>query len=143
MPHERGQTVEVWGTGTATREIPLCRDAAEGLSSRHGTLQLSEPSTMSRVLKSHPGPVSLIVEMTGSKGRLSGMKQNRDDNRERCSTPPGLKILWFLMATTLIRGRTQKRRSRGISSVTRSRLRLFFSGVKKGELSDVLWIRRH
>jgi len=63
--------IEVWGTGTATREFLYVEDAAEGIVLATEHYNLSEPVNLGAGFEiSIRDLVNLIVEMTGFKGKV-------------------------------------------------------------------------
>ena len=75
--------VEVWGTGTATREFLYVEDAAEGIVLATEHYNQSEPVNLGAGFEiSIRDLVSLIVEMTGFKGKVV-WDQTKPDGQPR------------------------------------------------------------
>ena len=79
----RDKQVEVWGTGTATREFLYVEDAAEGIVLATEHYNQSEPVNLGAGFEiSIRDLVSLIVEMTGFKGKVV-WDQTKPDGQPR------------------------------------------------------------
>jgi GDP-L-fucose synthase len=98
--------IEVWGTGTATREFLYVEDAAEGIVLATEHYNHSEPVNLGAGFEiSIRDLVSLIVEMTGFKGKVLWDETKPDGQpRRMLDTTRAEKYFGFKAKTSLEEG---------------------------------------
>ena len=83
-------TIEVWGTGRATREFFYVEDAAEAISLATELYNKSEPVNIGAGFEiSIRELAELIVHITGFKGKIVWNNTKPDGQPRRCSTVAG------------------------------------------------------
>jgi GDP-L-fucose synthase len=102
----RDKQVEVWGTGTATREFLYVEDAAEGIVLATEHYNQSEPVNLGAGFEiSIRDLVSLIVEMTGFKGKVVWDETKPDGQpRRMLDTTRAQKYFGFKATTSFEEG---------------------------------------
>lgn len=102
----RGDKIEVWGTGSATREFFYVEDAAEAIYQATLSYNKSEPvniGTGSEI--SIKDLTKLIVKLTGFTGKIAWDKSKPDGQPKRMlDTSKALKEFGFTARTDIITG---------------------------------------
>jgi GDP-L-fucose synthase len=102
-------TLEVWGTGAATREFFYVEDAAEAICMATDTYNKSEPINIGAGFEiSIKELTELIVKLTGFQGKITWDKSKPDGQpRRMLDTTKALKEFMFTAKTNLTTGLTR------------------------------------
>jgi GDP-L-fucose synthase len=104
---ERGDTsVEIWGTGRATREFLYVEDAAEGIVLASGRLETSDPVNLGAGFEiSIKNLAELIARLTGFTGTLVWNASQPDGQPRRClDTTRAAELFGFRASTSFEEG---------------------------------------
>ena len=102
-------TLEVWGTGAATREFFYVEDAAEAICMATDTYNKSEPINIGSGFEiSIKELTELIAKLTGFQGKITWDKSKPDGQpRRMLDTTKALKEFMFTAKTNLTTGLTR------------------------------------